>query len=289
MNKVKSASIVLLSLLLIGCSDQRLSRSELSALTQEIEEFIIRHEVKNKVYGETGDYCYFIPRSRWEESSGRLGDLQNVQLVTSPTELEGEVVHLYAYGLRSRKSPRRKLVRADRRLRPHDRNAPSTQSMYLLDKGLFGWQVVGQHRETRTLEERLSKKDIVADAPTKGSLAIAEAVFRYQFKHNAAGKGVPSPQTTCFLQIGEGDPDQAFLDRFSDRPFSVKAGSEFPPEHSGGNILFRVGGMMPLSPSIMLVSGGHYVGSLGASRCFYIAEKTLFGWIVTDRFLLWIS
>ncbi len=116
------------------------------------------------------------------------------------------------------------------------------------------------------------------------NLDICEAVFRYQFKHNASG--AKQNAKAYFLEILRKDPSPEFLARFKDNAPPVKKGSEFA---IGKGLKFKVGGIKRLNDSKVEVSGGYYEGGLSSSGCTYSVVLKDKKWVVTERKMLWIS
>ena len=116
------------------------------------------------------------------------------------------------------------------------------------------------------------------------ALEIAEATFRYQFKHNASGQQQKAP--AYFLSLFGKDPDDAFLKRFEGHKPPVKKGSAF---EVGKGLLFTVVRMRRASNVMVEVSGGYYEAGLSSSGNTYVVELKDGKWVVTGDTMHWIS
>jgi hypothetical protein len=122
--------------------------------------------------------------------------------------------------------------------------------------------------------------------PASESFDIAEAVFRYQFEHNASGQKTSAP--AYYLVLLGADPPPEFLARFGDLSKPVMAGSEADPDYPNG-LEFRVDSMERISASSVVVEGGYYEGPLSASGNTYLVEVVYGRWVVTCEVMDWIS
>ncbi len=130
---------------------------------------------------------------------------------------------------------------------------------------------------------------------------IREAVFRYQFEHNASG----TQQTAQFycLSLGEYskdiDPDDGLMQRFQGHKPAVKKVSQCicSPEvgvkdkeiGQSGGLVFRVTSIRWISNTEVEVEGGYYEGGLSASGNVYQVVRKGNQWVVTDDKMRWIS
>jgi hypothetical protein len=123
---------------------------------------------------------------------------------------------------------------------------------------------------------------------------IREAVFRYQFYHNASGQ--QQRAKAYFLSLEEGhDPDDAFIDRFKDNQPPVKKISQvkteglFEKENGFRGLMFRIDSIKQISPDQVEVLGGYYESGLSASGNTYTVRRVKDKWTVTSDKMDWIS
>lgn len=124
---------------------------------------------------------------------------------------------------------------------------------------------------------------------------IREAVFRWQFEHNASG--LKKKAGAYFLQIGEkrGDPTDKFLKRFADHkpPVRKASGCHGDPVRdkttSEQGIIFSVTNIEWKSDTDVVVKGGYCEGGLSASGNTYTLKKDKGKWQVTGDRMDWIS
>lgn len=130
---------------------------------------------------------------------------------------------------------------------------------------------------------------------------IREAVFRYQFQHNASG----AQQTAEFycLSLGEYsnelDPDDELMQRFQGHKPAVKKISQcvYGPEMGvqdadtgqSGGLVFRVTHIEWISDTEVKVEGGYYEGGLSASGNIHWVVRQGNRWVVTKDQMQWIS
>jgi hypothetical protein len=117
-----------------------------------------------------------------------------------------------------------------------------------------------------------------ADVRAAAEDDIAEAVFRYQFDHNASGlqKGA---EKHCLSLTGEKMPGAEFLKRFeSDRPPVVAA--DRCDRRSGKNLFFRVQRFDWRGDNEVWVRGGYWEGNLSSSTEMYRVLKENGKWVV---------
>lgn len=113
----------------------------------------------------------------------------------------------------------------------------------------------------------LSSADQAAAQPE-----IYEAVFRYQFEHNASGvqKGA---ERYCLSLPGETMPDAAFLNRFEGNRPPVVAADQCQRK-TGKDLFFRVQNLDWRSDSEVWVRGGYFEGNLSSSiESFRVIRK----------------
>lgn len=130
---------------------------------------------------------------------------------------------------------------------------------------------------------------------------IREAVFRYQFEHNASG----TQQTAKFycLSLGEYSkdigPDDGLMQRFqghkpavkkvSQCVYSLEVGVKDKETGQSGGLVFRVTSIRWISDTEIEVEGGYYEGGLSASGNVYRVVQKGSQWIVTEDQMRWIS
>jgi hypothetical protein len=146
--------------------------------------------------------------------------------------------------------------------------------------------VLGRHAAQQT-KPKLTQAD---------EEAIREAVFRYQFEHNASAQ--KQTAKVYFLSIGDDkDPSDAFMARFDKHKPPVKKLSQAPGplDVNGkeigdpGGLIFSVTTIEPVDEDKVLVNGGYYEGNLSASGNVYAVERKDHKWVVTKDQMLWIS
>ena len=126
---------------------------------------------------------------------------------------------------------------------------------------------------------------------------VREAVFRWQFEHNASGQ--QKKAKAYYLQIGEkGDPSDAFMKRFAEHKSPVRKVSACTADSGKGvldkktgerGLIFRVTSIEWKSDTEVDVKGGYYEGGLNASGNTYTVKKENGKWKVTNDKMHWIS
>jgi hypothetical protein len=107
---------------------------------------------------------------------------------------------------------------------------------------------------------------------------IAEAVFRYQFEHNASAIHQGADHY-CLSLPGERSPDADFLHRFDgNHPPVVRA--DQCQRGSGHDLFFRVQRLDWRSDTEVWVSGGYWEGNLSASKESYRVRFKNGKWVV---------
>ena len=128
------------------------------------------------------------------------------------------------------------------------------------------------------------------------SLDVAEAVFRYQFDHNASG--AQRQVDYFFISLEERDPPQALLTRFANEkplvlPASLAtsfAGTGVRHKELGGRgLIFRISSIKWLDANTAEVDGGYYEAGLSASGNIYRVERRVGKWFVARDEMRWIS
>lgn len=107
---------------------------------------------------------------------------------------------------------------------------------------------------------------------------IAEAVFRYQFQHNASAIQQGADHY-CLSLPGERSPDADFLHRFDGNHPPVLRADECQ-RGSGHDLFFRVQRLEWRSDTEVWVSGGYWEGNLSSSRESYRVRFKNGKWIV---------
>jgi hypothetical protein len=124
--------------------------------------------------------------------------------------------------------------------------------------------------------------------------AIVEAVFRYQFAHNASGLQ-KAAEVVC-LSAFDKDPKPALLKRLGNpvvRPASAcdaTSGRGVVEKGTGkqGYIL-EVGAIRRTSPTTAEAEGGYYEAGLSASGNTYFLERKKGRWVTVRDVMHWIS
>jgi hypothetical protein len=125
---------------------------------------------------------------------------------------------------------------------------------------------------------------------------IFEAVFRWQFEHNASGQ--QQKANVYFLKIGEkGDPSDVFMRRFAEHKPPVRkvsactANTEGVSDKKTGEkgLIFRVESMKWKSDTEVDVKGGYYEAGLSGSGNTYTLKKGKGKWNVINDKMHWIS
>ncbi|HYX72344.1 MAG TPA: hypothetical protein VE732_06210 [Nitrososphaera sp.] len=124
---------------------------------------------------------------------------------------------------------------------------------------------------------------------------IREAVFRYQFDHNASAQ--QQNAKVYFLSLGKAkDPSDLFMLRFRGHKPSVKKGS-----HAGGKgevidnktgergLIFYATSIKQIDENEVEVEGGYYEAGLSSSGNTYTVKRKENKWVVTKDKLRWIS
>ena len=117
-----------------------------------------------------------------------------------------------------------------------------------------------------------------SEAQLAATSEIAEAVFRYQFRHNASSLQERADRY-CLSLPGERSPDAAFLQRFDGNTPSVM-GVEECRRMSGKNLLFRVQRLDWRSDDEVWVTGGYWEGNLSSSGESYRVRRKDGKWVV---------
>jgi len=127
---------------------------------------------------------------------------------------------------------------------------------------------------------------------------VYEAVFRWQFDHNASAQ--QKNAKVYFLGVGEkaNDPSDAFMKRFTDHKPPVRKASASHYVRGKGivdkktgdkGLAFRATSIKWLSDAEVEVRGGYYEAELSASGNTYTVRKEKGKWKVTKDKREWIS
>jgi len=127
---------------------------------------------------------------------------------------------------------------------------------------------------------------------------VMEAVFRWQFDHNASG--AQKNAAAYFLRVGkEGkDPSDAFMKRFEGHKPPVKKASQSRTDKISGvvdketgknGLVFRITRIIWISDTEALVEGGYYEAGLSASGNEYEVVKEGDKWTIKKDTMKWIS
>ena len=117
-----------------------------------------------------------------------------------------------------------------------------------------------------------------SEAQSAATSDIAEAVFRYKFRHNASSLQERADRY-CLSLPGEQSPDAAFLQRF-DRNTPPVLGVDECRRKSGKNLLFRIQKLDWRSDDEVWVSGGYWEGNLSSSGESYRVRRKDGKWVV---------
>jgi len=107
---------------------------------------------------------------------------------------------------------------------------------------------------------------------------IAEAVFRYQFQHNASAIQQEADHY-CLSLAGERSPDGDFLHRFDGNHPPVRSADQCQ-RGSGHDLFFRVQRLDWRSDTEVWVSGGYWEGNLSSSKESYRVRFKNGKWVV---------
>jgi len=126
---------------------------------------------------------------------------------------------------------------------------------------------------------------------------ILEAIFRYQYDHNASGQQ-KNAEVICLMAFG-GDPPDAVMRALSSEPKFAKLStcthgpeSERVTQPATGKrgYILQVGGMVKkTSESTLEIEGGYYEAPESASGNIYFVERSAGKWKVVRDTRLWIS
>lgn len=127
---------------------------------------------------------------------------------------------------------------------------------------------------------------------------IREAVFRYQFAHNASGQQTGAAVYCLWVGEKATDPSDDFMRRFANHKPPVRKMSECKADPSHGvidkrtgaqGLGFRATSIKWLSDIEVEVEGGYYEAGLSASGNTYIVNKQKGKWVVSSDRMNWIA
>jgi hypothetical protein len=131
------------------------------------------------------------------------------------------------------------------------------------------------------------QQDLMASQPKdeeQENLDICEAVFRYQFKHNASF--AQQNADAYFIMIFKQDPSDKFLARFTGNTPPVRKGSAFA---IGRGLIFSIGSINRIDENTAQVYGGIYEAGLSSSGNLYTVVRKSGKWVVAKDEMQWIS
>lgn len=108
-----------------------------------------------------------------------------------------------------------------------------------------------------------TNSSVPAPSHTAAEPEIFEAVFRYQFDHNASSLQKQADRY-CLSLPGEKSPDAAFLQRFAGHQPPVAAAGECE-RRAGKNLFFRINRLDWHKENEVWVRGGYFEGNLSSS------------------------
>ena len=135
------------------------------------------------------------------------------------------------------------------------------------------------------------------EAVNDPALDVQEAVFRYQFEHNASGR----KQSADFYCLGlrdKQDPPEELMRRFAGHSPKVFPASQCTTDArsgvshgimSGEGLVFSITEIKWISDSEVEVSGGYYEGGLSSSGNIYRLKRVAGKWQVHEDTMEWIS
>ena len=116
------------------------------------------------------------------------------------------------------------------------------------------------------------------------NLDICEAVFRYQFKHNAST--IQQKAKAYFITILKQNPSDEFLTRFMGNIPPVRKGSDFA---IGEGLIFYINSVSRIDENTARGSGGYYEAELSSSNNIYTVVRKNGKWAVENDEMQWIS
>lgn len=138
----------------------------------------------------------------------------------------------------------------------------------------LSWAACAQNSGSSALDAQEPPSKVAAAA--EGD--IAEAVFRYQFDHNASAIQNRAEQY-CLSLPGERMPNQYFLKRFESHRPPVAAADQCQRK-PGKNLFFRVMKLDWRKDNEVWVRGGYFEGNLSSSIELYRVLNQNGKWVV---------
>jgi hypothetical protein len=129
------------------------------------------------------------------------------------------------------------------------------------------------------------------------TVAIQEAVFRYQFQHNASSRK-QAADFYCLGIVEKKNPRPELMERFAGHAPAVVPVSECRADAgsgvtrdstSGHGLIFTVGDIKWINGSEVEVAGGYYEGGLSASGNVFRVKRIDGVWTVVEDRMEWIS
>ncbi|MFZ0952766.1 MAG: hypothetical protein WAN17_10905 [Candidatus Sulfotelmatobacter sp.] len=127
---------------------------------------------------------------------------------------------------------------------------------------------------------------------------VREAVFRYQFDHNASGLQKSAHAYCLALGDNDDDPSGDFMKHFAHNKPPVRkasachiaSSSALVDSRTGKSaLLFRITKITRISDTEYRVNGGYYEGNVSSSGNNYTVRKDGEGWSVTEDGTMVIS
>jgi hypothetical protein len=127
---------------------------------------------------------------------------------------------------------------------------------------------------------------------------IREAVFRYQFEHNASGQQKTAKVFFIGVEGNAGDPSDMLLKRFADNKPPVRKasashfvkGKGIVDKQTGElGLAFSVTSIKWISDTEVQANGGYYEAEESSSGNTYTLQKENGKWKVTKSKMNWIS
>jgi len=126
---------------------------------------------------------------------------------------------------------------------------------------------------------------------------VQEAVFGYQFDHNASGLQKKANVYCLFIGPKRTDPSNELIKRFASHTPPVRKASEckigaggvFDKRTRAEGLAFGIFGITWTSDTEAQVEGGYYEAALSSSKNTYTVVKQQGAWKVSKDSMKWIS